>query len=358
MGGPAARQRSSLSLGEALWNGLFLPAAGVLVLAFLLLSVAPSYIIDGAPFVTLARVRLVRENASVAVLPGNAPPHVAGHRGSALPEYRTRSTTAAAYRPRLGASDDSGHSETVANNAAEGLCQMWAPAAAALVLLSVVVGGWLRRRPVTAEEELRPAWTTAIVAADLGHAEQEDAKASDASHVSAPSVVTRWMFPEEVETVAALQARCFQPTEDPEDFFARALHQAEISANVQRLRQRQLDGDWICIVVESNGDIVACAEAIPRTGYQRHLFNVAVAPEARRSGFGRMAVEALEARCPEPVLTADVWQDAAPANAFWQALGYHLVGTFPRGEERGTADRVAGHYVKHRTTQSGPRDMP
>lgn len=33
-----------------------------------------------------------------------------------------------------------------------------------------------------------------------------------------------------------------------------------------------------------------------------------VVPEGRRRGYGRRVVEALEARCPEDVVAADVWQ--------------------------------------------------
>lgn len=74
-------------------------------------------------------------------------------------------------------------------------------------------------------------------------------------------------------------------------------------------------------------------EARPRTAHKSVLFGMAVRPEARRRGVGRMLVKAVvahaRARPGTEVVTLTVTEGNAPAQRLYAACGFRVFGTEP-----------------------------
>ena len=169
-----------------------------------------------------------------------------------------------------------------------------------------------------------------------------------------PRVVVRRIGGDDTATVAEVQYDSFAEPAADGDWMALVMAQKMKGQIQSDLMRRNTRADWVCLLLEQEGVPVACAEAILRggTGGQRYLFNVGVVPAARKRGYGRMLIEALEKECPEELLLAEVWQDNERAMAFWEAMGYTLERTFP--VETGAGARTAGQYYKKMPKQPQP----
>ena len=128
---------------------------------------------------------------------------------------------------------------------------------------------------------------------------------------------------------------------------------ATASSDLEALHRAALtERERVVLVAEEGGEVVAMGHLEPSRAanapHRAEVQRVAVARAARRTGVGRMLMEALEQAARERRLTL-LWlttHDGSDACAFYEASGYTRLGAMPSYSMRpdGTLSSAAFYY--------------
>jgi ribosomal protein S18 acetylase RimI-like enzyme len=124
-------------------------------------------------------------------------------------------------------------------------------------------------------------------------------------------IVLRAARPDDVEAVLALWAVAGENAARPTDS----------AADVERLIGRDPDS----LVLAVDGDVLVASIIVGWDGWRCHLYRLAVHPDHRRRGIGRLLMEHAERRFVEiggKRADAMVLDDNALGRAVWEAAGY------------------------------------
>jgi ribosomal protein S18 acetylase RimI-like enzyme len=106
-------------------------------------------------------------------------------------------------------------------------------------------------------------------------------------------------------------------------------------------------GTHLAVALSGAGDLLGSARLLPAAGdSSRQVRQVAVSPDARRTGVGRALMLALEARAAEEGATETWLNSRNSAYGFYESLGYTLEGEEFVSEVTGIPHRAARKQLR------------